>query len=87
MHVSRVNEVQSNERKKEYHKYCNDCSGYQPIGTKTIKCIDCGEDVEVDAKDNKTERCDVCYKKYRTEYYRLNKQKQREKARMSTEQF
>ena len=67
--------------------YCNECGVYQPIGTKTIICIDCGKDVEVDAKDTKTNRCDECYKKYRTEYYRINKQKQREKAKMSTDQF
>ena len=74
--------------KKVYNqKLCDTCSTYQPIGTKTITCIDCGKEVEVDAKDTKTNRCDRCYKAYRTEYYRLNKQKQREKAKMSTDQF
>lgn len=67
--------------------YCNKHQGYQPISTKTIQCIDCGKEIEVDSKDNKTERCEECYKIYRTEYYRINKQKQREKSKMSTEQF
>lgn len=75
------------QNKTNTYKYCNKHRGYQPIGTKTITCIDCGEEVMVDAKDNKTERCEKCYKRYRTEYYRINKQKQREKAKMSTEQF
>ena len=52
-----------------------------------IKCIDCDKDVEVDAKDTKTERCEECYKKYRTEYYRINKQKQRKANKMSTDQL
>ena len=44
---------------------CDLCGTYQPIGTKTIQCIDCGKEVEVDSKDNKTERCEECYKIYR----------------------
>lgn len=44
---------------------CDLCGTYQPISTKTIQCIDCGKDVEVDSKDNKTERCEECYKIYR----------------------
>ena len=35
---------------------------YQPIGTKTIQCIDCGKDVEVDALDNQTNRCESVMK-------------------------
>lgn len=60
-------------KKAPNQKLCDTCGSYQPIGIKIIKCIDCGKEVEVDAKDNKTNRCDECYKKYRT-------QKNREKA-------
>ena len=28
--------------------------------SKLIKCIDCGKEIEVDAKDNKTIRCPQC---------------------------
>lgn len=35
----------------------NFCSTYVPVGTKTIHCIDCGCDVEVDAMNTKTIRC------------------------------
>jgi len=50
-----------------YHnkKLCDNCSAYQPIGIKTIKCSDCGCDVTIDAKDTKTCRCNKCYIVYR----------------------
>lgn len=57
--------------------YCSEHKGYQPIGTKTIKCIDCGCDVEIDAKDTKTERCEKCYKEYRKKCVRENVKKHR----------
>lgn len=75
------------QNKQNNRTYCIECNKYKTIDSKTIICIDCGEDVEVGAKDNETCRCDDCYKTYRTEYYRLNKQKQRLKAKMSTAQF
>ena len=28
--------------------YCNECKRYQPVQSKTIICIDCGKEVEVD---------------------------------------
>lgn len=50
---------------------------YEPIGVKIIKCIDCGKEVEVDAKDNKACRCDECQhienKRIKLEYYHRNK--------------
>ena len=58
--------------KQKTRKYCNECAAkskyYQPIGTKTIQCIDCGKDVEVDAKDTKTCRCKECQKEHDKEY-------------------
>ena len=56
---------------------CNICSTYQPIGTKTIKCIDCGEEVEVNAKDNETCRCDKCREIHKRELKRLEMQRYR----------
>ena len=41
-------------------KYCKSCAGYQPIVTKTIKCCDCGEYFEVDARIANKIRCDNC---------------------------
>ena len=51
-------------------KLCDTCGTYQPIGTKTIICIDCGEEVEVDALSRRI-RCDKCQK---TERQRINRQ-------------
>ena len=45
-------------------KLCNKCSTYQPISTKTINCIDCGEEVEIDGIVKNKKRCDNCQKKY-----------------------
>lgn len=61
--------------------YCKECSEnyYQPIGFKIIKCVDCGKNVEVDAKDNKTIRCKECQheenKRIKREYWHKNKSK------------
>ena len=50
------------------NKYCKICGQYQPIETKIITCVDCGKEINVDAKDNQTIRCNDCYKKYRRKY-------------------
>ena len=64
--------IQSN---KNNRVYCNQCSKYQPIETKTITCIDCGKKVEVDSKDNETCRCEV----HREEHLKLlNRKRQKE---------
>ena len=54
--------------------YCKDCRGYQPIGTKTINCIDCGCEVELDAKNTKSKRCENC-QKARTRKVKTEKQR------------
>lgn len=45
--------------------------------TKIIKCIDCGNNVEVNAWDMKTYRCDECQhivdKRVKLEYYHRTK--------------
>ena len=53
---------------KNTNKYCKTCGQYQPIETKAVICVDCGEEFSVDAKDNQTIRCNDCYKKYRRKY-------------------
>lgn len=62
-------------------KYCTECSEYQPVVYKTINCIDCGKEVVVDATTTTKNRCDECYIKYRREYYRETKRKQRLKIK------
>ena len=54
--------------------------------TKVIQCVDCGEWIEVDIKDNETCRCKECYTEYRKTYYREKKREQRLKSKMSTAQ-
>ena len=53
---------------KNTNKYCKTCGQYQPIETKTVICVDCGEEFSIDAKDNQTIRCNDCYKNYRRKY-------------------
>lgn len=51
-------------------KYCKEHQGYQPVNdikTKIITCMDCGKEIEVDARNNTKTRCDECYKIYRRE--------------------
>lgn len=42
------------------NRLCNKHLAYQKIETKMIKCIDCGREFEVDAKDTKSQRCEDC---------------------------
>lgn len=53
---------------KNTNKYCKTCGQYQPIETKTVICVDCGKEFNIDAKDNQTIRCNDCYKNYRRKY-------------------
>ena len=59
---------------------CDKYGTYQPIGTKTIICIDCG--VEVDGNVNRKVRCDECQKIINKEKTRLRVQKYRDKQNM-----
>ena len=64
-----------------YQKLCSKCSVYQPISKKTIRCIDCGKEFEVDGIVKNKKRCDSCYKDHRarqmreaaSRYYHKNK--------------
>lgn len=62
--------------------YCNKHKDYyQPIGTKIITCIDCGEEIVVDGIVKKQERCTDCYKVYRNNYQKELMKKRRNKAK------
>ena len=54
---------------KNTNKYCKTCGQYQPIEAKTIVCIDCGKEIEIDSRSRKI-RCDDCYKLERQEHNR-----------------
>ena len=60
-------------------KYCNNCKLYNPMITKTVRCVDCGKDFEIKSKDNYTCRCDSCNSVYKKKYYREYRRKQRSK--------
>lgn len=62
---------------KTNQKFCEDCRGYKLVGSKEIKCIDCGITVIVNSKGNKTTRCEECQhqenKNVKREYYHKKK--------------
>ncbi len=47
--------------------------------TKFIRCVDCGEWLEIDVANRRTCRCDNCRQIHRKEYEKMKKQKQRQK--------
>lgn len=57
-----------------HKKYCKDCAGYQPVGTKKIICCDCGEEFTIDARITNKIRCDDCQLVVNRERKRLWKQ-------------
>jgi len=71
------------QNKQNNSIYCNKCAReinlektnckYHPIEKRMVICSDCGNEFEIYPKDNQTNRCPECYKKYRAE-------KSREKA-------
>lgn len=69
------------KRDANNQKLCFKCAGYQKIGSKTNVCCDCGVEFVVDARNTTKTKCDECYKRHRTVYYRENKRKKR---KMST---
>ena len=46
-------------------RYCSSCVQYSPQETKRVKCVDCGSEFEVAAKNNQSIRCACCYETYR----------------------
>lgn len=41
-------------------RYCHDCAIYNPIGSKVITCIDCGEVFVINSMNTKSKRCPYC---------------------------
>lgn len=60
---------------------CKACSSYQPVGSKTLLCIDCGRCFQVVSRDNRTRRCPDCKKAYIKKRNRIRAQKYRDIAR------
>ena len=58
-------------------KYCDECAGYVPQKYKTIKCIDCGMEFEINSLNHKSKRCKECQRKKQLEYQRTSMQKLR----------
>ena len=56
-------------------KICKDCSTYQYKEKKIMKCVDCGSEFEVDARNMKKVRCDDCQKEYRKQWDRERKRR------------
>ena len=67
------------DNKNGTKKYCPNCVGYNPIFYKTVVCVDCGKEFDVNSKNNKTVRCPECQKERDNE---LNRAASRE--RMAT---
>lgn len=68
-------------------KYCAECSGYIPKEIKTVVCVDCGKEFEVDSKNNKTCRCNECYTTYRANRKLETQRIRRENDKLKSEQF
>lgn len=60
-------------------RYCSACAAYTPQETKTITCIDCGKEFEVNSKNNKTIRCEECQNAVNREKKRVWKQQNSQK--------
>ena len=48
-------------------RYCSSCVAYTPMITKKVTCVDCGEEFEVNSKNNKSKRCFFCQRIYKRE--------------------
>jgi hypothetical protein len=56
-------------------QFCSKCSAYHPIINKKIVCVDCGKEVEIDARNMTKSRCNECQVEYRKKWDRERKQK------------
>ena len=57
-------------------QYCKECSTkYKPVETKTIICVDCGNEIVVNGNSNRKIRCDDCQHVKQLEYQRNSMQK------------
>ena len=61
-------------------QYCKSCiKENNTPRDRFIKCIDCGEIVEIKERDGQTYRCDNCQKNYRRKYKTIKQQEYRSK--------
>lgn len=60
-------------------KLCDECLIYTPVGEKTIICVDCGKEFQVDGNVKKQIRCSVCQQKKQLEWQRESMKKSRNK--------
>ena len=67
-------------------KYCDKCKGHPSKDTKIIYCEDCGKAVVVNAKNNRTSRCDQCYSDRRRSDVKANMRKMRNRRKLLSEQ-
>lgn len=71
-------------KKTGNQEYCKKCTPeYKKIEFKTVVCVDCGVEAIVDAKDNKTCRCEECQHKALKESWKKASQKYRDSKRSS----
>ena len=54
--------------KAKHASYCYKHRGYNKIGLRFAKCVDCGKEFSVVATNQKKVRCDECQEKWRKEY-------------------
>jgi hypothetical protein len=60
--------------KKNPNRFCEDCSskiGDVADDKKVISCVNCGELIYVDSRNNSKERCNACQEQYRKEYMKI----------------
>lgn len=70
------------QSKTKPRKYCEECAKYEPIGEKTVVCVDCGVEFKVDARNTTKVRCDGCQLGRNKEMTKLRVQRHRELSKM-----
>ena len=65
------------QSKTKPRKYCEECTKYEPIGEKTVICVDCGVELKVGAMNTKTLRCEACQEQANKERYQKYNTKRR----------
>lgn len=61
--------------KNKRKKYCNKCSAYQPLNTKSIICEECGIEFTIKSLNNRSKRCPQCQRVKQLEYQRKSMSK------------
>lgn len=59
------------QSKTRPRKYCEECAKYEPVGEKTLVCVDCGTEFKVDGSNKRTYRCTKCQHKKQLEYQKV----------------